>query len=165
MTLVPGMQLLVHCEWKLPTSKEKKLRALDFNLDLIYPNNHGFIDEVTSSRREELCMTIYGKEKRTKGRVKREYLLDIKIGNESKKVYSIDLSEGGVKVGGAMLMLKPGEQVEISVDKDGQKFTFRGQVARNDGSQRINRIGREANAFFVRILDERFPEFVKKILQ
>jgi hypothetical protein len=110
-------------------------------------------------------MTIYGKEKRTKGRVKREYLLDIKIGNESKKVYSIDLSEGGVKVGGAMLMLKPGEQVEISVDKDGKKFTFRGQVARNDGSQRINRIGREANAFFIRILDERFPEFVTKLLQ
>ena len=110
-------------------------------------------------------MTIYGNEQRTQGRVKREYLVDIKIGNETKKIYSIDLSEGGVKVGGAMLMLKPGEQIELSMEKDGEKFTFRGQVARNDGSQRINRIGREANAFFIRILDERFSEFVKAVLK
>lgn len=110
-------------------------------------------------------MGIYGKEKRTQGRVKREYLVDIKIGNDVKKIYSIDLSEGGVKIGGAMLMLKPGEQVELSMEKDGEKLTFRGQVDRDDGSQRINRIGRDANAYFVRILDERFPEFVKKLLQ
>ncbi len=110
-------------------------------------------------------MVIYGNEKRTQGRVKREYLVDIRIGNEIKRIYSIDLSDGGIKVGGAMLMLKSGEQVELSLEKDGEKFTFRGQVARNDGSQRINRIGREANAFFVRILDERFPEFVKAILK
>jgi hypothetical protein len=110
-------------------------------------------------------MTIYGKEQRKQGRTKREYNIDIKIGNETKKIYSIDLSEGGVKVGGAMLMLKPGEQVELSMDKDGGKLTFRGQVARDDGSQRINRIGRDANAYFIRILDERFSEFVKTILK
>jgi hypothetical protein len=110
-------------------------------------------------------MTIYGKEKRNQGRVKREYMLDIKIGNEIRKIYSIDLSAGGVKVGGAMLMLKPGEKVEISVDKGGEKFTFQGLVARNDGSQRINRIGCDANIYFIRILDERFSEFVKSILQ
>jgi hypothetical protein len=110
-------------------------------------------------------MTIYGKEQRRKARIKREYAVDIKIGNEMKKIYSIDLSEGGVKVGGAMLSLKPGEQVEISVDKDGEKFMFRGQVARNDGSQRINRIGRDANIYFIKILDERFIEFVKMLLK
>jgi hypothetical protein len=110
-------------------------------------------------------MTIYGKEKRGQGRVKREYMLDIKVGNEIRKIYSIDLSAGGVKVGGAMLMLKPGEKVEISVERGGEKFTFQGQVARNDGSQRINRIGCDANIYYIRILDERFSEFVKSILQ
>jgi hypothetical protein len=143
---------------------KKIMSTLDFNRDLIYLVKHGLSDRITSSRRKEQCMTIYGKEKRTQGRVKREYILDIKIGNDTKKIYSIDLSEGGIKVGGAMLMLKPGEQVELTVEKDGEKYSFRGQVARNDGSQRINRIGRDANAFFIRILDERFPEFVKKVL-
>jgi len=92
-------------------------------------------------------------------------MVDVKIGNESKKIYSIDLSEGGIKVGGAMLMLKSGDQVDLSLEKDGGKFTFRGQVERNDGNQRINRIGCDANVFFIRILDERFPEFVKTILR
>ena len=92
-------------------------------------------------------------------------MVDIKVGNEVKKIYSIDLSMGGVKVGGKMLMLKPGEQVDLTLDKGGEKVTFRGQVERNDGCQRINRIGGDANAFFVRILDERFPEFVKAILK
>jgi len=110
-------------------------------------------------------MTVYGKEKRKQGRVKREYMVEIKVGNEIKKIYSIDLSEGGVKVGGTMLMLKPGEEVDISVDRGGEKFTFRGQVARNDGSQRINRIGCDANVFFIRIVDEHFAEFVKSILK
>jgi hypothetical protein len=110
-------------------------------------------------------MTIYGKEKRKQGRVKREYMVEIKVGNEVRKIYSIDLSEGGVKVGGAMLVLKPGEEVDVSVDRGGEKFTFLGQVARNDGSQRINRIGCDANVFFIRILDEHFVEFVKSILK
>jgi hypothetical protein len=109
-------------------------------------------------------MTIYGKEKRSQGRVKREYMVEIKVGNEVKKIYSIDLSAGGVKVGGAMLVLKPGEEINISVERGGEKFTFRGQVARNDGSQRINRIGCDANVFFIRIIDEHFAEFVKSIL-
>jgi hypothetical protein len=110
-------------------------------------------------------MSTYGQEKRKQGRVKREYLVDIKVGDEIKKIYSIDLSAGGVKVGGAMLTLKPGEQVEISVERGGVKFDFRGQVVRDDGSQRINRIDCDANAFFIRILDERFPEFVMSILK
>ena len=110
-------------------------------------------------------MATYGKEKRKQGRIKREYLIDIKIGNESRKIFSIDLSDGGIKVGGALLVLKPGEQVDLSIEKDGKKLTFRGQVARNDGSQRINRIGRDGNAYFIRILDERFQEFVREILK
>lgn len=116
------------------------------------------------SNRKVRWMTTYGKEKRKQGRLKREYAVDIKIGQETKKIYSIDLSAGGVKVGGAMLALKPGEQVELTVEKEGEKFTFRGLVERSDGNQRINRIGRDANAFFIRILDERFPEFVKAVL-
>ena len=110
-------------------------------------------------------MTTYGEEKRKQGRVKREYMVETKVGNEVKKIYSIDLSAGGVKVGGTMLVLKPGEVIDLSVDRGGQKFTFRGQVARNDGSQRINRIGCDANVFFIRILDEHFVEFVKSILK
>jgi hypothetical protein len=109
-------------------------------------------------------MSTYGAEKRRQGRVKREYMVEIKVGDEIKKIYSIDLSAGGVKVGGRMLTLKPGEQVDISVDRGGVKFTFRGQVVRHDGNQRINRIGCDADVFFIRILDERFPEFVKSIL-
>jgi hypothetical protein len=110
-------------------------------------------------------MTIYGKEKRKQGRVKREYMVEIKVGNEVKKIYSIDLSEGGVKVGGTMLVLKAGEVIDLSVDRGGEKFTFRGLVARNDGSQRINRIGCDANVYFIRIIDEQFVEFVKSILK
>ena len=110
-------------------------------------------------------MTIYGKEKRKQGRVKREYMVEIKAGNEVKKIYSIDLSAGGVKVGGTMLVLKPGEVIDLSVDRGGEKFTFRGQVARNDGSQRINRIGCDANVYFIKIIDDQFVEFVKSILK
>jgi hypothetical protein len=110
-------------------------------------------------------MSTYGQEKRKQGRVKREYMVDIKVGDDIKKIYSIDLSAGGVKVGGAMLTLKQGELVDITVDRGGEKFSFRGQVERYDGSQRINRIGADANAFFIKILDERFPEFVKSILK
>ena len=109
-------------------------------------------------------MTLYGQNTRKDARVKRELRVEIKTGAETMQIYSIDLSAGGVKVGGAMLKLSPGDQVELSIEKDGGKFTFPGQVERDDGSQRINRIGRDVNAFFVRILDERFSEFVKSIL-
>lgn len=109
-------------------------------------------------------MTIYGNNKRNQGRLKREFKVEIKTGKDTMQIYSIDLSEGGVKVGATMLKLTPGEQVELSVEKDGGIFTFRGQVERDDGTHPIKRIGRDGNAFFVRILDERFPEFVKAIL-
>jgi len=141
------------------------IKPIDFNRFLEYLCSNRLRDGATSCDGKGRNMTIYGKEKRKQGRVKREYMVDIKVGNENKKIYSIDLSEGGVKVGGAMLMLKPGEQVDLSVEKDGVKYAFRGQVERNDGNQRINRIGCDANVFFIRILDERFPEFVRTILR
>ena len=109
-------------------------------------------------------MTIYGKEqkeRRRQLREKRELKVDIKTSTQTRQVFSIDLSAGGIKVGGAMLKLIPGEQVEIAIEKGGEKVTFRGRVERDDGSQRINRIGRDGNAFFIRILDERLAEFVK----
>ncbi len=109
-------------------------------------------------------MTIYGKDRRRHERVKRELKVEIKTGTETMQIYSIDLSAGGVKVGGALLKLTLSEQIELAIEKDGEKFTFRGRVERDDGSQRINRIGRDGNAFFIRILDDRFAEFVKTIL-
>ncbi len=60
-----------------------------------------------------------------------------------------------------MLELAPGEQVELFIEKDGRKYAFRGQVERDDGAHHVNRIGREANAFFVKVLDREFPDFVK----
>ena len=106
-------------------------------------------------------MTIYGKERRRQPREKKEFKVDIKTGKQTILAYSIDFSVGGIKVGGAGLKLVPGEQVELSIEKDGAKFTFPGRVQRDDGIQRINRIGRDGNAFFVRIVDERLAEFVK----
>jgi hypothetical protein len=108
-------------------------------------------------------MTIYGENKRSQGRLKRELKVEIKIGAQVMQIYSIDLSSGGVKVGGAMLKLTPGEQVELSIEKDGGRHVFQGQVERGDGTQHINRIGRDANAFFIRILDERFLDFIKAL--
>ncbi len=45
-------------------------------------------------------MNIYRNEKRKQGRVKREYMVDTKVGKESRTIYSIDLSAGRIKVGG-----------------------------------------------------------------
>ncbi len=105
-------------------------------------------------------MGSYVNEKRTRGRMKRELAVSIKTGKDTKQVYTIDLSHGGVKVGGALLKLPVGEQVEILMDKAGEKIPFAGRVAREDGIYHLNRIGRDANAFFVRITDSRFSEFV-----
>jgi c-di-GMP-binding flagellar brake protein YcgR len=109
-------------------------------------------------------MTISGRERRRQARVKRELKVEIKTGTQVMQLYSIDLSAGGIKIGGASLKLTPGEQIELVIEKSGEKFTVRGQVMRDDGIHHINRIGRDGNAYFVRILDERFAEFVKTIL-
>jgi len=60
-----------------------------------------------------------------------------------------------------MLDLTPGEQVELVIEKDGGKVVFHGRVERDDGAHHVNRIGREANALFIKMLDEKFPDFVK----
>jgi hypothetical protein len=106
-------------------------------------------------------MGIYGNNKRTSGRTKREFMVGLKITTETKQVYTIDLSHGGVKVGGARLQLPVGAPVELVLDKGGEKIPFSGRIARKDGLYYISRIGRDANAFFIRITDARFPEFMR----
>jgi hypothetical protein len=106
-------------------------------------------------------MGIYGNNKRNSGRTKRELMVGVKTGTETKQVYTIDLSHGGVKVGAAMLRLPLGAPVELLLEKGGEKIPFSGRIARGDGICYINRIGRDANAFFIKITDARFPEFMK----
>ncbi|HLE41578.1 MAG TPA: PilZ domain-containing protein [Nitrospirota bacterium] len=108
-------------------------------------------------------MTIYGKSKRNTTRFKRELRIDLKAGGQAVQIYSIDYSVVGIKVAGIMLDLTPGEQVELVIEKDGGKVVFHGRVERDDGAHHVNRIGREANAFFIKILDEGFPDFVKEM--
>ncbi len=110
-------------------------------------------------------MALYGINKRSGGRAKRELAAGVKTGNDLKQVYTIDFSQGGVKIGGAMLQLPLGAPVELFLDKKGEKIPFLGRIARKDGIYYINRIGRDANAFFVRITDERFSAFVKEAYQ
>lgn len=105
-------------------------------------------------------MTIYGNNKRFNGRMKREIVVGIRTRTEAREVYTIDLSVGGMRVGGALLKLPLGEQVELTVVKGGEKIPFSGRVAREDGMYHLNRIGRDVVAFFIRITDVRFSEFV-----
>jgi hypothetical protein len=106
-------------------------------------------------------MVLYGSNKRSHGRAKREFTVQIKVANVVKQVYTIDFSTDGVKVGGPTLRLVLGERIELVIDQGGSKFTFPGQVTRQDGLERINRIGREGNVFYIKIEDEKFVEFVK----
>ena len=106
-------------------------------------------------------MLSHGSDKRNSGRMKRELAVRVKTTRETKQVYTIDLSHGGVKVGGALLKLPLGEQVEVFLEKAGETNPFSGRVAREDGIYHLNRIGRDANAFFIRIADVRFSEFIR----
>lgn len=106
-------------------------------------------------------MGIYGDNKRSSGRTKREFSAGVKTSTETKQVYTIDFSHGGVKVGAAMLQLPLGAQVELVLEKGVEKIPFNGRIAREDGICYINRIGRDANAFFIKITDIRFPEFIR----
>jgi PilZ domain len=106
-------------------------------------------------------MVLYGSNKRSHGRAKREFTVQIKVANVVKQVYTIDFSTEGVKVGGPTLTLILGEQIELIIEQSKNKFSFFGQVTRQDGLERINRIGREGNVFFIKITDEKFVEFVK----
>ena len=106
-------------------------------------------------------MVLYENNKRNNGRTKREMMVGVKTGTEMKQVYTIDLSHVGVKVGAANLQLPLGAQVELVLEKGGEKIPFSGRIARQDGLCYINRIGRDANAFFIKIFDNRFPEFLR----
>lgn len=106
-------------------------------------------------------MVLYGSNKRSHGRTKREFTIQLKSANEVKQVYTIDFSIDGVKVGGPGLRLAVGEQTELVIDQGGNKFSFPGRVTRQDGLERINRIGREGNVFYIKIVEEKFIEFVK----
>jgi len=53
-------------------------------------------------------MATNGQEKRNKARVKQELVLKLKVGEETKQVYMIDLSLGGIKIGGDHLILNEG---------------------------------------------------------
>ena len=100
-------------------------------------------------------------EKRSKARVKRELIIKLKTGEETKQVYMIDLSHGGIKIGGSGLVLAVGSLVEITIVLGRESEVFRGQVERQDGLSRIKRLGIDANTFYIRISERRFPEFVK----
>jgi hypothetical protein len=106
-------------------------------------------------------MGTFGREKRAKGRTNREVVVKLKIGQETKQVYMIDISNGGLKVGGVLLKLSLGAQVEVSIALGTDAAFFPGIVARQDGAHHINRIGRDGNTFFIRIEDNQFAEFVK----
>lgn len=107
-------------------------------------------------------MAFYGNERRTTGRLMREFVVEIKNGNGKQKIYSLDFSPDGMKVGAPQLRLAVGEHVEIFLDKNGNTWSFQGLVVRQDATRQIRRVGRDANTFFVKIDDEKFAAFVKQ---
>lgn len=108
-------------------------------------------------------MATNGNEKRSGIRIKKEVLVGVKaIGTSgvANLAYTINLSRGGMKIGSPVLYLSVGEQVELAVDRSGEKVSFSGTVARKEGIHYIDRIHRSGNVFFVRIEDEAFHKFV-----
>lgn len=101
------------------------------------------VDERSASR--ALC----GNDKRDMRRVKRELQLDLRIGNETKQVYTIDLSQRGGQGGRSGGETHRGRAHRIRSRCRRKKIFLTGIVARDDGSQWINRNGRGANSFFV----------------
>jgi hypothetical protein len=106
-------------------------------------------------------MVTYANEKRGKARVQRELVVKLKVGEETKQVYMIDLSLGGIKIGGPNLLLAVGQMVEVMIVLGRETEVFTGRVERQDGLSRIRRIGRDGNTFFIRIKNAHFPDFVK----
>jgi len=107
-------------------------------------------------------MGLYGNNRRGKGRARREFAVKIKTAAGQKQVYTVDVSTGGVRIGAPLLRLSLGETVEITIDHAGTSHTYSGQISRLDGMVRINRISRDVSAYFVRIVDEQFTEYIKK---
>ncbi len=103
-------------------------------------------------------MSARANDKRNGLRIKKELVVGVRMESGMKVAYMIDVSRGGIKVG-SPLKLPVGAQVEVLVDKGGEKIPFNGQVSREDGLCHLVRIGRSADAYFIRITDARFPEF------
>jgi len=104
-------------------------------------------------------MSTYESDKRINRRMKQEFVVGVRTTRGSSVAYTIDVSRGGVKVGSPQLFLPLGGEVELVVEKRGEKYPFSGQVAREDGNYYINRLGRSVNAFFIRIDDVQFANF------
>jgi hypothetical protein len=99
-------------------------------------------------------------DKRVRPRIRQEIVVGVRTEKGINMAYTFDISTGGVKLGSPQLFLPLGGQVEIVVDRQGEKHLFSGCVLRADGSHYINRISRSANAFFVRIDDEQYSKFM-----
>jgi hypothetical protein len=107
---------------------------------------------------------IFGEDKRKNGfHQKKE--LDVKIHIPDRrigKVFSIDISYGGLRVAGIGLNLNIGEKVNFSVAMMGDIYEGEGLVSRKDRPREIKRIGgRLGNVFFVKVDDQKFREFVE----
>jgi hypothetical protein len=99
-------------------------------------------------------------EKRRGRRMKAEIVVGVKSDAETKMAYTIDLSRGGVRVCSPFLLLRLGEPVELIIPVGEKRFPFPGRVTREDGYHHVDRIRRGATAFFIRITDARFSEFI-----
>jgi hypothetical protein len=107
---------------------------------------------------------IFGEDKRKSGsHQKRELDVEIHIPDRRiGKVFSIDISYGGLRVAGIGLYLNIGEKVNFSVAMMGDKYEGEGLVSRKDRPREIRRIGgRLGNVFFVKVDDQKFREFVE----
>jgi hypothetical protein len=91
--------------------------------------------------------------------MKQEFMVGVRTETGLKVAYTIDISRGGVKVGSPLLLLPLGGQVELVIDKRGEKIPFSGRVVREDGHHYIDRISRSGNAFFISIDDARYSKF------
>jgi PilZ domain len=107
-----------------------------------------------------MFMSSYENDKRIRRRIKQQFVVGVRTMRGLNVAYTIDISRGGVKVGSPLVLFPLGEQVELLIDKQGEKYPFSGRVVREDGNYYINRIKRSVNTFFIRIDDERFSKFV-----
>jgi len=105
-------------------------------------------------------MSSRDNDKRIERRIKQQFVVGVRTMRGLSIAYTIDVSRCGVKIGSPQLLFPPGEPVELIIDKLGEKHPFSGRVIREDGEYYINRLRRSVNAFFIRIDDGRFPNFM-----
>jgi hypothetical protein len=111
---------------------------------------------------EETSMNTKTTGTRSGVRIRQEGIVGVKTSAGMSMAYTIDLSRGGVKLGRPQLSMPVGETVELVLEKRGEKFPFSGHVARNDGNHFIDRIHQSGNAYFVKIEDARYANFVNE---